>query len=127
MRKTILIITILFCFTSLAFAGESEGLSQQAMESVEQQTREMSALGIPEAQAQKMLTQMVQNRFQKQNRIRAQEVVMAAAKAGLPTEPVMSKAMEGMAKQAKEQQVIAGNRAQPIRTCQPAGQIPVRR
>jgi len=107
MKKTILIISILFCFTSLAFADQSEGLSQQAMESVEQQTREMSALGIPEAQAQKMLTQMVQNRFQKQNRIRAQEVVMAAAKAGLPTEPVMSKAMEGMAKQAKEQQVIA--------------------
>ena len=107
MKKISLIISILFCLTSLVFADESEGLSQQARESVEQQTREMSALGIPEAQAQKMLTQMVQNRFQKQNIVRAQQVVMAAAKAGLPTEPVMSKAMEGMAKQAKEQQVIA--------------------
>ena len=107
MKNIILIISILFCFTSLAIAGESEGLSQQDMESVQQQTREMSSLGIPEAQAQKMLTQMVQNRFEKQNRIRAQQVVMATAKEGLPTEPVMSKAMEGMAKQAKEQQVIA--------------------
>ena len=107
MKRTWLIFLIVLFFTATAIAGESEGLSQQAMQSVAQQTREMSALGIPEAQAQKMLTQMVQNRFQKQNRIRAQEVVMAAAKAGLPTEPVISKAMEGMAKQAKEQQVIA--------------------
>ena len=107
MKKISLIISVLFCLTSLVFADESEGLSQQAMETVEQQTREMSALGIPEAQAQKMLTQMVRNRFQKQNIVRAQQTVMAAAKAGLPTEPVMSKAMEGMAKQAKEQQVIA--------------------
>ena len=102
-----LIISVLFCLTTLVFADESEGLSRQAMESVAQQTREMSALGIPDAQAQKMLTQMVQNRFQKQNIVRAQQTVMAAAKAGLPPEPVMSKAIEGMAKQAKEQQVIA--------------------
>ncbi|MBR9984387.1 MAG: hypothetical protein KFF68_00615 [Desulfosarcina sp.] len=107
MKNICLIIAVLFCLTSLAFADESDGLSQQAMESVAQQTREMSALGISEAQAQKMLTRMVQHRFQKQNIVRAQQTVMAAAKAGLPTEPVMSKAMEGMAKQAKEQQVIA--------------------
>ncbi len=107
MKKICLIIAILFCLTSLVSADESDGLSQQAKESVEQQTRAMSALGIPEAQAQKMLTQMVRNRFQKQNIVRAQQTVMAAAKAGLPPEPVMSKAMEGMAKQAKEQQVIA--------------------
>ena len=39
--------------------------------------------------------------------VRARQVVMDAARAGLPTEPVMSKAMEGMAKQAEEQQIIA--------------------
>jgi hypothetical protein len=71
MKTTWLILFIVVFFTATAIAGESEGLSQQAMESVQQQTREMSALGISEAQAQKMLTQMVQNRFQKQNRIRA--------------------------------------------------------
>jgi hypothetical protein len=107
MKTTWLILFIVVFFTATAIAGESEGLSQQAMESVQQQTREMSDLGIPEAQAQKMLTQMVQNRFQKQNRIRAQQVVVDTAKAGLPTEPVMSKAMEGMAKNAGEQQIIA--------------------
>jgi hypothetical protein len=107
MKRTWLIVFIVLFFNATAIAGESEGLSQQAMESVALQAREMSELGIPEAQAKKMLTQMVQNRFEKQNRIRAQQVVMDTAKAGLPTEPVMSKAMEGMAKQARQQQVIA--------------------
>jgi len=107
MKKVSLIISVLFCLTSQVFADDSESLSQQARENIEQQTRAMSALGISEVQAQKMLTQMVQNRFQKQNQNRAQAVVMAAAKAGLPTEPVMSKAMEGIAKQANEQQIIA--------------------
>ncbi len=107
MKKISLIFLVLCCLTSLVFADEPEGLSQQARESVEQQTREMSALGIPDAQAQKMLTQMIQNRFEKQNIVRAQQVVMNTAKADLPTEPVMSKAIEGMAKHAKEQQVIA--------------------
>ena len=95
--KTARLFLIMLCWcAATAYADEPVSLSQQAMEAVQQQTREMSALGISE----------VQNQFQKQNRIRAQEVVMSAAKAGLPTEPVMSKAMEGMAKQVREQQVI---------------------
>ncbi len=107
MKRLSLIISVLFCLISAASADESEGLSQQARENIAQQTREMTALGIPEAQARKMLTQMVHHRFQQQDIVHAQQTVMAAAKAGLPTEPVMSKAMEGMAKQAEEQQVIA--------------------
>lgn len=107
MKKVVLIVFVLFYFVSSALTEESQVLSQQAMESVQQQTREMSALGIPEAQARKMLTLMIQNRFQEQNRIRAQQMIVDTAKAGLPTEPVMSKAMEGMAKQVKEQHVIA--------------------
>ena len=105
----------------IGFCRQSEGLSQQAMESVEQQTREMSELGIPKAQARKMLTLMNQNRFEKQNIVRAQQVVMNTAKAELPTEPVMSKAIEGMAKQAKEQQVIAAMETVAAVTPMPTG------
>jgi hypothetical protein len=101
------IVVILCCCTSVAFADEWQGLSLQARENVQLQTREMSALGIPEAQAQTMLTLMVRNRFAEKNMVRARQVVMDAARAGLPTEPVMSKAMEGMAKQVREQQIIA--------------------
>jgi len=107
MKKVWIILLALFVSGATAWADEETvALSQQARESVQLRTQEMGALGVPEAQAKKMLTQMVQNRFQKQNQIRAQQVVMEAAKTGLPTEPVMNKAMEGMAKQAKEQQVV---------------------
>jgi len=106
MKKICLVVWMLGLFATTVLADGTFPLSQQAMQSVQQQSREMSAVGIPEAQAQKMLTRMVENRFQEQNRLRAQQIVMSAAKMGLPTEPVMSKAMEGMAKQVKEQQVI---------------------
>lgn len=99
-------LTILCCCTAMAYAAEPVSLPDQALEAVQQQAREMSALGISQDQAQKMLTQMVRNRFQEQSRIRAQQVVMNAAKAGLPTGPLMSKAMEGMAKHVSEQRVI---------------------
>jgi uncharacterized membrane protein YgcG len=105
--KTIrLFIIAFFTLSTLAHAAENQSLSQQAQENVRQMTQEMSALGIPEVKAQKMLMRMHQNRFQHQNIVRAQQAVMDAAKEGLPTEPIINKAMEGMVKQAKEQQVI---------------------
>ena len=113
MKKLVCIAVALCCWTSVTFAlaDEWQGLSLQAREKVQVQTGEMSALGIPEAQAQTMLTLMVRNNFAEQNMVRARQVVMDAARAGLPTEPVMSKAMEGMAKQVGEQQIIAAMEA----------------
>ena len=106
MKKTWLTLILLFSFSLSGHAAGPVHLSDQAMEAVQQQVREMSALGVPESQAKKMLQQMVQNQFREENVVRAQRIVMEAAKAGLPTEPVMSKAMEGMAKQVMEPQVI---------------------
>jgi hypothetical protein len=107
MKHIACILCIILCVTSAGFAEDSQRLTQQAMESIQQQTREMSAHGVPEAQALKMLRRMAQDGFGKQTMTRACQVVVGAAKAGLPTEPVMSKALEGMAKQAKAQHIIA--------------------
>ena len=105
--KTIrLLILIFFTLSTLAHAADNQPLSNQTQQKIQQMTQEMSALGIPEAQAQKMLTRMHQNRFQQQNIVRAQQTVMDAAKESLPTEPIMNKAMEGMVKKVQEQQVI---------------------
>ncbi|MCU7816658.1 MAG: hypothetical protein KZQ81_16030 [Candidatus Thiodiazotropha sp. (ex Rostrolucina anterorostrata)] len=105
--KTIrLFILILFTVSTWAHAADNQTISNQAQENIQQMTKQMNALGIPEAKAQKMLTRMHQKRFQQQNIVRAQQTVMAAAKEGLPTEPIMNKAMEGMVKQAKEQQIL---------------------
>ncbi|BBO92193.1 hypothetical protein [Desulfosarcina ovata] len=106
MKRILLIVFIIAGFQAVAFAEESQELSQAAMQSIQQQIREMSDLGIPETPAREMLTQMVQNRFRQQIQVQARQVVMDAARAGLPTEPVMNKAMEGMAKKAGEEQVV---------------------
>jgi hypothetical protein len=53
-----------------------------------------------------MLMQMVQSRFQKQNQMLARQVIEDAAGKGLPVEPIVSKALEGMAKQAGEKQIL---------------------
>ena len=101
-----LFIIVFFTISTLAHAADNLTISTQAQQKIQQMTQEMSALGIPEAQAQKMLTRMHQNRFQQQNIVSAQQTVMAAAQESLPTEPIMNKAMEGMVKKVQEQQVI---------------------
>ncbi len=94
-------------FSTWSYAEEPPPLSIQAQERVRQLTREMNTQGIPEAQAQRMFTLMHQQRYQERNIIRAQQTIQNAAQEDLPTEPLMSKAMEGMAKQVPEEQVIA--------------------
>ena len=106
--KNLLSIALILCSsTAIAFADEWQGLSEQEQARVKLQTREMSALGVPEIPAQDMLRQMIRNRFQEQNMIRARQLVNDAGKAGLPAEPLMNKAMEGMVKQVGEQQILA--------------------
>jgi hypothetical protein len=91
----------------LCFATENIALSTSVQAQIEAQAKEMSAVGVPAEPARDMLTAMHQHQFTSQNIVRAQQEVMNSAKAGLPTEPVMNKASEGMAKKASEQQVIA--------------------
>lgn len=54
---------------------------------------------------------MHQHQFSAENIVRAKQEVMNCAKNELPTEPVMNKAMEGIAKNASEQQVITAMQA----------------
>ncbi|MCP4338177.1 MAG: hypothetical protein GY799_04670 [Desulfobulbaceae bacterium] len=105
--KTIrLFIIVLFTVTTMAHAADSQFLSSQNSENVQQMSKEISTLGVPEVKVQRMFTRMHQNHYQQQNIVRAKQVVMGAAQKGLPTEPIINKAMEGMVKLAKEQQVI---------------------
>ncbi|GAB6192790.1 hypothetical protein [Desulfocastanea catecholica] len=106
MKKTYLFFAALLVFSTWAYAEEIP-LSTPAQERVHQLTREMNIQGIPEAQAQRMFTLMHQQRYQERNIVRAQQTLQNAAQEDLPTEPLMNKAMEGMAKQVPEDQVIA--------------------
>jgi len=107
MKSTYVFFIVVLVFSTWVYADEPPPLSTQAQERVRQLTREMNSQGIPEAQAQRMFTLMHQQRYQEQNIVRAQQTIQNAAQEDLPTEPLMSKAMEGMAKQVPEEQVIA--------------------
>ena len=107
MKKISMILVMLFSMTTAAWAETDDALTEQAMASVRQRTEEMSALGVPQAKAEKMLTLMLQNRFREENIVRAQRVVMQNAREGLPVNPVMSKAMEGMAKGVTDDRTVA--------------------
>jgi len=111
MKKILMVLLTIFCFASPAIAGDGQALSQQAMADIEQQAREMSTFGVPEAQAKNMLTQMVQSHFESRIMNQARQEVVNAARAGLPTEPMMNKALEGIAKKASPQEVVAAMQA----------------
>lgn len=106
MKRNILGIWILVCFLFVVFGTQCHALSQQEEERIREQVREMNEVGIPGPQAAKMLTRMIQNRFQNQNLNQARQMIMNAAREGLPTESMISKALEGMAKGAGERQIL---------------------
>ncbi|MFW2365418.1 MAG: hypothetical protein ACN4GW_03330 [Desulforhopalus sp.] len=106
MKTTYMIFIVVLIITTRAVASDELVLSQQARANIETQTQEMSVLGVPEAKARKMLTLMHQHRFQHQNIIRAQHLVAETATDNLPPEPLIDKAMEGIAKQVPEEQIL---------------------
>jgi hypothetical protein len=66
----------------------------------------MVSVGIPQDQVLQMVRTMNRNRFSNQNMIRAQKTVMETQAKGLPAEPVMNKAMEGLAKNVSEENIV---------------------
>lgn len=107
--KAILIFLTIFIVISISIlvnAGEVE-LSEKAAVQVRQHTREMIQSGIHETDAEALTQKMIQKRFEAQEIIRAQKVVIGVKRAGLPTEPVLLKAHEGMAKKVPPSKIIA--------------------
>lgn len=107
MKKISALITAVILCASPLFGDEVDnGLSTGATEGLKAHTRAMIQAGVTSTDALKMTKAMEQNRFQVENIIRSQEIVMSAVKDGLPAGPVMNKAYEGMAKGAPEQDVV---------------------
>jgi hypothetical protein len=96
---SILIVTIFLLLSNSLHADEIDRqLGTAVSETVRENIRQMVSVGIPEAQALQMVRTMARNRFSEQNMIRAQKTVIETQAKGLPVEPVMNKAMEGLAK-----------------------------
>ncbi len=107
MKALRLFLLAFLVMSTWTHAAQPQALSPVQQQNVERYTREMRAQGIPAEPVQVMFSLMYQNRYQEQNIVRAGKTILGAADKGLPTEPVINKAMEGMAKQVSEEQVIA--------------------
>jgi hypothetical protein len=103
---TAILMMLLLGATGVLADEVDEGLSEQASVQLRTNTREMIRLGIHQDEALEMVQLMERNRFRNEMMLRAQNVVMQAKQEGLPVDPVMSKAREGMAKQVRDQAVV---------------------
>ena len=107
MKNILIAIFGISLFASLAFGDEVDReLSTVANEQIRTHTRSMVNAGIPIDEAVKVTRMMIQNNYQNQNTIRAQQVLIATVKESLPVQPVMNKAFEGIAKNASEDLVV---------------------
>jgi hypothetical protein len=105
-RKIIIILTICLC-SSLAFGDELDRrLSTIGNEQIRVHTKEMIHAGMPVDEAIKMTRLMIQNNYRNQNILRAQNILIDTIKEGLPDNPVINKAYEGIAKNAQEDRVV---------------------
>ncbi len=107
MKALRLFLLAFLVMSTWTHAAQLQALSPAQQQNVERYTREMRTQGIPAEPVQVMFSLMYQNRYQEQNIIRAGQTILGTADEGLPTEPVINKAMEGMAKHVSEEQVIA--------------------
>jgi hypothetical protein len=74
--------------------------------SIKQRTREMIQKGIAGEDAVQFIQSMNANRFQQEQILKAQAVVLEAQNKGLPTKPIINKAFEGMAKQVAPEKTL---------------------
>jgi hypothetical protein len=107
MKKIFVIALALFFGVSVAFADEvDEGLSGMASEQVRSCAGQMIQLGVDSDHALKMTGNMLKNQFREEQILRAQRMIMNAKKEGLPVEPLMEKAYEGMTKRIQAEKIL---------------------
>jgi hypothetical protein len=92
--------------TGAAHAADDLGLSVQTTQRVRLQAQEMVREGVDSEAAEAMLRSMIHHRFEERQILRAQEIVLAAHRNGLPETQVMLKAHEGMAKHVPADRIV---------------------
>jgi len=107
MKKIFTISLALIFSVSVAFADEvDKGLSSLASEQVISYVRQMIQLGVDSDHAVKMTRNMLKDQFSEEQILKAQKMIMDAKKEGLPIEPLMEKAYEGMTKRVEAVKIL---------------------
>lgn len=111
-QKTGLAAGILLLAAAIAVADEvDEDLAGIASPAVLQSTRGLIQSGLASEQAIAVTRAMVQSQFESQQIARAHQVLVNAQTQGLPPEPIINKAFEGMAKQVQAGRIVSAMEA----------------
>ncbi|TFG91507.1 MAG: hypothetical protein E4H15_05680, partial [Syntrophobacterales bacterium] len=107
MKKICVIAFALLLCAGVAYADEvGERLGATASEQIQNTTRQMIQAGIHADEAIQVTQLMLKTRFSQEQVQRAQEMLVQATREGLPAEPIMNKAYEGMAKKVQNETIV---------------------
>jgi uncharacterized membrane protein YgcG len=107
MKEIWLAACILMLAAAVASADEvDQALSGIATQAVVQSTRELIESGLAPERAIAVTRAMVEHGFETQQVAEAHRVLLEARKQGLPPDPIINKALEGMAKRVPSSRVV---------------------
>ncbi|MGD2096987.1 MAG: hypothetical protein PVG35_05360 [Desulfobacterales bacterium] len=107
MKKVYMIcMAIFFCAAVASADPVEEGLPKTATQQVKNSTRQMITQGFNTEDVIELTRQMLASNFSQQQVLQANAILMDARQQGLQTEPIMSKAQEGLAKQVQAKAVL---------------------
>jgi uncharacterized membrane protein YgcG len=107
MKEIWLAACILMLAAAVAGADEvDQALSGIATQAVVQSTRELIESGLAPERAIAVTRAMVEHGFETQQVAEAHRVLLEARKQGLPPDPIINKALEGMAKRVPSSRVV---------------------
>ena len=107
MKKVFMVIMTIFFCTAVAWADTVDReLPETTPVQIKNSARQMVDQGLNPEEVVKMTRQMLANNFREQQVLQAHAILMNARRQGLPTEPIMNKAYEGLAKQVQGEAVV---------------------
>jgi hypothetical protein len=104
MKKYVCSICVLLIFAVTTHA-ETGSLDKNRLE-IRERVTAMAQAGVPEDKAMQMVRMMEEKNYRKETVAGIEKAVIEASEEGLPTEPLASKAFEGMAKGVPEQAIV---------------------
>jgi len=107
MKKIFMMIMAISFRAAVALAGPVDReLPETTPAQIKDSVRQMVDQGFNPQEVIDMTQQMLANNFREQQVLQAQTILMNARRQGLPTEPMMNKAYEGLAKQVQAEAVV---------------------
>lgn len=108
MKRIVCCLLLIACCYAVPAGADAvdEGLLANADAGLKTHTRSAVAAGVDGDRLVHMTRSMLAHQYQVEQIVQAQKSIMAAVQQGLPAEPVMNKAHEGMAKKASPEQVL---------------------